>query len=73
MTARDPESRVDATRAQEVWKNLRCRISMLSRLWRLKSRKEIWPASVLKDGLALIGQGARVTMGFFSWISDIQG
>lgn len=73
MTAQNPVDRPDAQRAYAVWQEIRGSISGLARMWRLQSRQEVWAESLIKDGIALIGKGARVSKGIFSWLSDIQG
>lgn len=73
MTIADPMERPNAAQSQEVWIATRGSISVFSRLWRLRYREEIWTASLVLEGISLIGRGARTGQYMLSWLSELQG
>lgn len=73
MTVPDAKERATAAQAQQIWQDIRPRITTLSRMWRLQSPKELWPIGFILDGVALVGRGASAGMSVLDWLNDMQG
>lgn len=73
MTRADPAQRYNASRSLKKWRDIRSNVSNFSRSWRLKPKEELWPQTLVKDSLAMIGRGAQAGKSLWTWFADLQG
>ncbi|EMD34377.1 hypothetical protein CERSUDRAFT_117250 [Gelatoporia subvermispora B] len=73
MIQTDPAQRPDAREALLRWQQIRAKVSLAKRKWRLRSRDEAWSEAIVFDTVSIVKQMVYFGRRLGNWGVDTQG